>query len=109
MLSKLLNWMDRCFIIFKSKVKSTQVADGGSLNYPSILMYLIYLPSLCFQPTRVVVTLWFQQIPVAAETIQCDYTNTKCFWRLLEMAKNIVLVPLKTSSDGILSLDDFNT
>jgi hypothetical protein len=43
-----------------------------------------------------------------AETIQCDYTNTRCFWRLTGIAKNIVLVPLKTSSDGILSLDDFN-
>jgi hypothetical protein len=60
---KIIQLDGQVFVIFKSKVESTQIANGGSINYPSIL----------------IVTLWFQQVLTVAETIQCDYTNTRCF------------------------------
>jgi hypothetical protein len=50
MLSKLIIFDGERFYIFKSKVESTQVAIGGSLNYPFPQgMDIIYLPSLWFQ------------------------------------------------------------
>jgi hypothetical protein len=41
-----------------------------------------------------------------AETIKCDYTNTECFWRLIEMTKNIVLVTREEKFDVRSSMFD---
>jgi hypothetical protein len=39
--------------ILKLKLSPLKTASGGSLNHRPILADMIYLPSLCFQPTQV--------------------------------------------------------